>query len=91
MDYLALLNYYYGKSLPQASIRRLAGRQEPVGVQDKFLCYTGVEVGVALGCFAEGKNCRVYDFGDRQAFIEDGLHELAIVLKYGSLASVKAV
>ena len=62
-----------------------------MGVKDKLLGCSFVESGIALRGVAERKNGGVYDFCNGQAVMQDGLHELAVVLRHRGLASVEAV
>jgi hypothetical protein len=50
-----------------------------------------MEVGVALGRVVEGDDGGVNYFSYGEAVVEDGLHELAVVLEHWGLAGVEAV
>ena len=65
--------------------------EKAVGIKDKLLGCSFVESGIALRGVAERKNGGVYDFCNGQAVMQDGLHELAVVLQHRRLASVEAV
>src|SRR5271170_1310713 len=62
-----------------------------VGVEDKLLCRAGVEGFVSFGCLVERYDCRSDDLCDGQTIVEDGLHQLTVVLQHWSLACVEAV
>ena len=60
-------------------------------VKDKLLGCSFIELSITLRGIAEGKYGGVYDFCNRQAAMQDGLHELAVVLQHRGLAGVEAV
>ena len=60
-------------------------------VEDEFLCHTGVEGLVALGSGVERDHSCVDDLCDGKPVVQDGLHELAVVLQDRCLAGEEAV
>jgi len=62
-----------------------------VGVDDEFFGGSLVEVFIALGGFVESYGGDVDGFGDLDFFVEDALHELAVVAHHGALAGGEVV
>src|ERR1700749_737880 len=62
-----------------------------MGIDDELLRCSLVEVLVALRSVVESDYCCVDDLRDRQTVVQDGLHELPVVLEDGGLASEEAV
>ena len=60
-------------------------------VEHELLCHTGVEGLVALGCIVERDDGCIDDLCDGKPVVQDGLHELAVVLEDGRLAGVEGV
>jgi len=65
--------------------------KKAVGIKDKLLGCSLVERRIAFGGVTKRKNRGIYDFCNGQAIMQDGLHELAVVLQHRRLASVEAV
>src|ERR1700728_2122793 len=65
--------------------------EQTMWVEHELLCHTGVEGLVALGCIVERDDGCIDDLCDGKPVVQDGLHELAVVLEDGRLAGVEAV
>ena len=62
-----------------------------MGIDDELLRCSLVEVLVALRSAVEGDDGCVDDLRDGQTVVQDGLHELPVVLEDGGLAGEEAV
>ena len=60
-------------------------------VDDKLLRHAVVELGVALGRVVEADNLHVHGLGNLDFVVQDGLHQLAVVLHHRRLAGVEGV
>jgi hypothetical protein len=58
-------------------------------IQNELLCHARIKLPVSNRRLTQGEDRSVDNLGDLQTIMEDGLHQLAVVLEHRSLAGVE--